>query len=257
LVRQKSGKNIADSIFRFNQLIIEETQHLAVAYKANVAFYAGFGAEGLEGLRLTHKFLQEKYPQIPRIADCKRSEMGESVEMVRRELFDWLGFTAVMVTPWFGFDTLRDYLRYEENGIFVYVHDSNPSAVELQDLELKDGRKLYEAVAQHLLQWNTTGNVLVEAGATYPAQLHRIREIVGEEMPILVAGLGPQGGSPSDLRGSFGSQGKRLLANSSRGIIFAGESSDSEKTYRKKVRNAAENFRNELQAASRTEERQR
>ena len=94
------------------------------------------------------------------------------------------------MTPWFGFDTVRDYVDGEEHGVCVYVHDSNPTAVEFQDLELKDGRRVYEEVARKVArQWNINGNVMVEAGATYPKQLKRVREIVGEEMVILTAGI--------------------------------------------------------------------
>ena len=88
--------------------------------------------------------------------------------MVKQEIFDWLGFDSILVTPWFGQDTIKDYLDDETKGVGVYVHDSNPSAVEFQDLELKDGRKVYEAVAENLVKnWNKNGNVFVEAGATY------------------------------------------------------------------------------------------
>jgi orotidine-5'-phosphate decarboxylase len=76
----------------------------------NLAFYAGFGAEGLKGLKETNDYIRRNHPAIPIFADCKRSEMGESVDMVRREIFDELGFNCVMVTPWFGYDTIRDYL---------------------------------------------------------------------------------------------------------------------------------------------------
>ncbi len=220
----KKGKSVAQAIFDFNKHVITATADLAVAYKSNVAFYAGFGEQGLEGLRLTNEYLQANHPEIPLFADCKRSEMGESVKMVEYEIFTWLQFDCVMVTPWFGFDTVRDYLNHEEHGVAVFVHDSNPTAVEFQELKLHDGRRVYEEVATRLVDvWNTNGNVIVEAGATYPKALRKVRDIVGEEMPILTAGIGAQGASPDDVKGVFGKNGRRLFVNSSRGIIFAGE----------------------------------
>lgn len=244
----KKGLSVSDAVFEFNKKVVEATQDLAVAYKSNVAFYAGFGAEGLEGLARTNHWIQENYPTIPLLADCKRSEMGESVKMIEHEIFEWLGFDCVMVTPWFGFDTVRDYLTKEQNGVAVYVHDSNPTAAEFQELELKDGRRVYEEVTQRVVDvWNTNGNVFVEAGATYPEALRRVRQIVGEKMPILTAGVGIQGGKVSDIAGVFGKNGKRLLVNSSRGIIFAGE---GKKDYFGEVRNAAATFRQQLLEAS-------
>lgn len=115
------NSSISQAVFNFNRKIIEVTHDLVAAYKMNLAFYAGFGSEGLEGLRLTNKFLKENYPLIPIFADCKRSEMGESVAMVKHEIFEWFLFDCVMVTPWFGFDTVRDYLDDEEHGVCVYV----------------------------------------------------------------------------------------------------------------------------------------
>lgn len=244
----KKGKSIASAIFDFNKQVIDVTHDVSVAYKSNVAFYAGFGTEGLEGLRQTSKYLREKYPTIPHIADCKRSEMGESVKMIEKEIFEWLGFDAILVTPWFGFDTVRDYFHDESYGVGVFVHDSNPTAGEFQDLELADGRKVYEVVAQHICTtWNKTGNVFAEAGATYPKELARVRRIVGDDMPILTAGIGAQGAKPEVLKGLFGKNKKRLFVNSSRGIIFAGEGSSD---YFQAVRAAAAQLQKKLLVVS-------
>ncbi len=245
----KRGKSVRDAIVDFNTAVIKETADFAACYKMNLAFYAGFGEDGLDALAKTNAFLRKYYSDIPRLADGKRSEIGESVSMVKREIFDWLGFDCVMVTPWFGFDTMRDYLDDETKGVCVYVHDSNPSAVEFQDLELKDGRRVYEVVAERVRDaWNTNGNVFVESGATYPEQLRRVRAIVGEDMVILTAGVGVQGGTVDGLRGVFGKDGQRLLVNSSRGIIFAGE---GVKDYFDAVRQTAESLHDRLREASR------
>lgn len=242
----KKGRSIAEAIFAFNKEIVDVTQDIAVAYKSNLAFYAGFGADGIEGLRLTNEYLRKNHQEIPLFADCKRSEMGESVRMVEHEIFTWLQFDCVMVTPWFGFDTIKDYLADDSHGVTVYVHDSNPTAVEVQELELSNGMKVYEEVTRlSCTTWNPNGNVIVEAGATYPAALRRVREIAGEDMPILTAGVGIQGGKLDDIKGVFGKNGKRLFVNSSRGIIFAGEGKSD---YFKAVRETAV----ELQVALQT-----
>lgn len=233
------GKTISEAILFFNTVIVESTFEFAVAYKSNVSFYAGFGAEGLKGLQLTNEYIQNNHPNIPLLADCKRSEMGESVTMVKQEIFDWLHFDCVMATPWFGSDTVKDYVVDEEKGVCIYVHDSNPSAVEIQEVKLENGKYLYEYVTELVTnKWNTNDNVFIEAGATYPIALKRCREIVGENMPILTAGVGVQGGQAKDLVGCFGKNGQRLMVNSSRGIIFAGNQEDSEKEYREKVSHA-------------------
>lgn len=241
---------ISGSIFEFNKLIINATAHLAITYKSNIAFYAGFGHEGLEGLRLTNEYLLQRYPEIPRLADCKRSEMDESVFMTKKEIFKWLKFDCIMVTPWFGYDTIKDYLDNSSYGVVVYVHDSNKSAIEFQDVELRNGQRLYEYVAERIIKrWNKKGNIFVEAGATYPKQLRRVREIVGEDMPILTAGVGIQGGSVDDLKGVFGKKNKRLLVNSSRGIIFSSKKNTHD-VYFKDVKTNAELLQKKLYKVS-------
>lgn len=235
----KTKSAVSKSIFLFNRAVIESTADIVACYKMNLSFYYGFGEEGIAGLKQTNTFLKKYYPWIPIIADCKRSEMGESVKMVKQEIFDWLGFDCVMATPWFGFDTIAGYLLDQKHGVCIYTHNSNPSAPEFQDLTLKNGLKLYEFVAQEITEkWNKNGNVFVEVGATYPKQLRRIRKIIGEEMFILAAGIGSQGATVSDLKGCFGFKHQRLLVSSSRGIIFAGKGSRSKQDYFKKVREA-------------------
>jgi orotidine-5'-phosphate decarboxylase len=229
----------------------------------NLAFYAGFGSEGLKGLRETNAYIRKNYPGIPLLADCKRSEMGESVEMVRREIYEDLGFDCVMVTPWFGYDTIRDYLSNPSHGVVVYVHDSNPSAYEIQDLLVvgrpsPEGRDsippeslatptpLYEYVTRKVIdEWNSNGNVILESGLTYPRALRRVREVAGPDMPLLVAGLGAQGGRAEDLRGLFGTNNRRLFVNVSRGIIFP----SGQAPWETMVANAIEEYSSILRAA--------
>lgn len=243
---------ISQSIFEFNKLIIGATAHIAIAYKSNVVFYAGFGQDGLAGLRLTNEYLLREYPEIPRLADCKRSEMDETITMVKQEIFDWLKFDCIMVTPWFGYDTVNGYLDDPSHGVIVYIHDSNKTAEEIQDVELKDGRRFYEYVAERVIKhWNKNSNIFVEAGATYPKQLRKVREIVGQDMPILTAGIGIQGGRIDDLKGVFGKNNKRLLVNSSRGIIFS-SNKNTHDSYFQEVKKNAELFRKKLYRMSTT-----
>ena len=236
----KADRSISEAIFYFNQKVIEATHHLAIIYKMNTSFYAGYGSQGLEGLRLTNQYLKSQHPEIQILADCKRSEMGESVKMVAAELFDWLKFDCVMVTPWFGIDTMKDYFSDETKGVVIYIHDSNPSAPEIQDLELADGRKVYEEVARKVAtDWNLNGNLWAEAGATYLEQLRKIRQIIGADIPLLVAGVGAQGGKVEDLQGLFGTNGRRLIVNSSRGIIFASQAKNEQEYFTEVGRAAA------------------
>lgn len=243
----KKNSSVSQAILEFNKLIIEQTHDMAAAYKMNVAFYAGFGVEGLKGLELTNQYIKSNVSDSILLADCKRSEMGESVLMVKQEIFDWLQFDCVMCTPWFGQDTVAEYVKDEAKGVCIYVHDSNPSAPDFQGVLLKNGLYLYEYVAQQVSQiWNKNDNIFIEVGATYPKVLNKVRKIVGEDMVMLTAGIGPQGGKIADLKNIRGKSKQRLLVNSSRGIIFAGERTATKKEYCQSVRSAAIELQQQL-----------
>lgn len=237
----KKNASISEAIFIFNRHVIEVTHDIAIAYKINTTFYSAFGEDGLRALEKTNRFLRSHYETIPILADCKRDEIGDGAYLLGKEIFDKFLFTCILVTPWFGRDVIYELLKKNDHGVCVYVHDSNPSAKDLQELELKTGLKLYEHIAREVVtSWNRNGNVFVEAGLTYPNALKQVRTIVGETVPILTSGIGPQGGKIENLRGVFGKRGKRLLVNSSRSIIFAGK---GHKDYFSAVRKAADTLR--------------
>jgi orotidine-5'-phosphate decarboxylase len=108
----------------------------------------------------------------------------------------------------------------------VLCRTSNAGARELQDLDV-GGRKLYQLVAEKVAkEWNSRGNCLLVVGATYPDELADIRRITGE-MTFLVPGIGAQGGDiEKAVRNGRRADGRGLVINSSRGILYAGQGED-------------------------------
>lgn len=237
-------KNVSESIFAFSKVIVEATYDLCIGYKFNLSFYEGYGVNGLQGLNLTTSYIKQKYPDLLLFADSKKAEIGDSAVMFRKQIIDNLGFDCVMITPWFGYDSVRDLELSEDMGVSIYVHDSNKTASEIQDLELKNGKILYEYLTEKILkEWNTQNNLLIEVGATYPNQLRMVREIVGEDYPILTVGIGSQGGKINDLKGIFGKNDRRLIVCVSRRIIYP-QMNDPD--YPDAVRRSAEDIAQEL-----------
>lgn len=214
------------SIFNFNKAIIDATADLVCAYKPQVAHYEEAGLEGWSALNKTIKYLKEKYPQIPIILDAKRADIGSTNMHYAKAIFDNLGFDAVTVNPYLGEEALSPFLERKEKGVIVLVRTSNSGASEFQDL-LTDGKPLYQVVAEHVAgKWNKNGNCAVVVGATYPEELEKVRRIVGE-MPILIPGIGAQGGDlKATLEAGFNSNKTGVIINSSRGIIYASKGSD-------------------------------
>jgi orotidine-5'-phosphate decarboxylase len=213
--------------FAFNKAIIDATADLACAFKPNSAFYEAKGAAGIEELNLTCAYIREKYPDIPIILDFKRGDIGNTNAYSAKFAFDYLGVDAVTVQAYPGRTAAQPLLDYKDKGIMVLCHFSNEGAEEFQDLEV-DGQKLYLRVAQNVKdEWNTNGNCQLMIGATYPEQLAEARKLVGDEMVFLVPGFGAQGGAlEATVRGGINKDGKGMIINSSRGIIYAGSGED-------------------------------
>lgn len=208
----------------FNQALIDATADLVCAYKPQIAHYAACGAEA--ELLATISYVHENYPDIPVILDAKRGDIGSTAEKYAIEAFGRYQADAVTVNPYLGGDSLEPFLKYKEKGVVILCRTSNPGGGELQGLEI-NGEPLYLKVAElAATAWNKNRNVLLVVGATWPAELARVREVVGE-IPLLVPGVGAQGGDLAEvLRAGLDSRGAGLVINSSRGIIYAGSGED-------------------------------
>lgn len=239
----KKNNSLEKSIFDFNKKIIDSTHDLVLAYKPNVVFYSAYGISGLKALKKTNEYIKNKYPNIAIVADCKRSEMFRGAELTAKELFKEFLFDAFTVTPWFGYDTIEPYQQYKDKAVFILCHDSNPSALEIQNVELKSGQFLYEYVTELIRKkWNRNGNVFIEAGLTFPRQLKQIRKISGDDMIILSVGLGHQGGKLKDIIYGLNTKGSNLIVSASRDIIFASQDKDFSVKARDKAKEIYDNI---------------
>lgn len=212
-----------NSITKFNQSIIDNTHDFVCAYKFQSAFYEAAGIDGITALKESVEYIRENYPEIPAILDAKRGDIGNSNEAYVKAIFDDLGVDAVTVSPYLGQQSLKPFLERTDKEILVLVKTSNPGAGEFQDLIVGERKKpLYQVVAEHVAkEWNTNNNLAVVVGATYPRELAEVRKIVGD-MPILIPGIGAQGGDlKAILENGLDSKKQGLIINSSRGIIFA------------------------------------
>jgi orotidine-5'-phosphate decarboxylase len=139
-----------------------------------------------------------------------------------------MGVDAITVHPYPGKEALEPFLARKEKGIIVLAKTSNPGSGEFQDLRVGEEREpLYMVVARHVAkEWNANGNCGIVVGATYPEELRRVREVVGD-MPILIPGLGAQGGEiAATVQAGKDSRGWGMILNSARGIIFASKGND-------------------------------
>lgn len=228
-----------DPYFKFNKSIIDATKDLVCAYKINMAFYE---ALGLKGYKLLQKTIKYAPSDIIVILDGKRNDIGNTAKKYAKSLFEELGADAATITPYLGKDGIMPFLNYKDKCSFILCRTSNPSAVDFQDLKV-EAKPLFEYVANKIKQWNTNDNCGAVVGATYPDELKTIRSILGDNIPLLIPGVGSQGADvEKTVKYGTNSKGKMAIINSSRSIIYAG----NDKDYAEKIRKAAISLRDEI-----------
>jgi orotidine-5'-phosphate decarboxylase len=207
--------------FEFNKWIIDQTHEFVCAYKPNIAFYEARGAQGLAELQMTMAYMKENHPNIFTICDAKRGDIGSTNEGYVRAIFDELGFDAITLHPYLGKTALAPFLERDDKACIILCRTSNPNSDELQGLTIGE-KPLWEHVLEHVRDtWNENHNCMLVIGATYPDDLRRARDIAGD-IPFLVPGVGAQGGDAATvLKLGADSNGRGLVVNSSRGVIFA------------------------------------
>lgn len=215
----------ATALARFNQEIIAATADLVCAYKPNLAFYAQYGLPGLEALRATRALVPGG---IPVLLDAKVNDIGHTASAYATAYFDAFGFDAITASPYLGEDSLRPFLERRDRGVFVVCRTSNPGAGDLQDLPLApDGAPVYQAVAARIKRWGDRyGFCGAVVGATYPRELAEVRRIA-PAAPILVPGIGAQGGDlEATVRAGLDRDGFGLVVSASRAVLYASTGAD-------------------------------
>ena len=234
-----SEKATAHAIWLFNKALIDAVCDIVPAIKPQFAYYELYGIEAIKVLNETIKYAQSKGMLV--IADCKRNDIGAtstayaegiigSTDILGGRKVEMTGSDCATVNAYLGIDGVKPFLDVcsrDGKGIFILVRTSNPSAGDLQDLELKDGRKVYEAMAELVNTWGSDlvgeegfSSVGAVVGATWPEQAVEARKLMPNNL-ILVPGYGAQGAGPDSAVASFTAEGKGSIVNASRSLMCA------------------------------------
>lgn len=209
-------------ILSFNSRIIEATKDYASAYKLNFAFYESEGIVGLKNLEQTLKLIPS---HILTIGDAKRGDIGNTSQMYAKAVFNNFGFDCITLHPYMGYDSLSPFFEYDNKLNFVLTLTSNPGADDIEKLKLRNDQYLYQKIIELVNRWNDKNNCGIVFGATKIQELNNNLSII-KNLPVLLPGVGAQGGKFEDVINSFNSAGrKNYLINISRGILYK-DSSD-------------------------------
>jgi orotidine-5'-phosphate decarboxylase len=244
-------KGDASRIYDFCAAIVDATADTAIAFKPQIAYFAAHRAE--DQLERLMEHMRRTAPHVPTILDAKRGDIGSTAQQYAIEAFERYGADAVTLSPFMGFDSVQPYLQYHGKGAFLLCRTSNPGGDDLQNQRLAsvEGQPLlYEHVAR-LAQgpWNLNGQLGLVVGATYPAEIERVRALA-PTLPLLIPGVGAQGGDAvATVRAGLRTQGETttgpIIVNSSRAILYASDGDD----FAAASRRVALKTRDELHAA--------
>ena len=227
------------ALYRFNQQLIDAVSDLIPAVKPQFAYYEQYGVSGLAALQKTITYAQSKGLLV--IADAKRNDIGSTAEAYSRAILgqtnlgesisqSFIGADCITLNGYLGIDGIKPFLdqcQKSGQGVYILVRTSNPSAGDLQDLVLDDGRTVYEAMAGKVAEWGQDligqsgySSVGAVVGATWPRQAEKLRQIMPHSL-ILVPGYGAQGATAEDAVASFGPDGQGAIVNASRSLMLA------------------------------------
>ena len=198
--------------------VVKRTADHVCCYKPNSAFWEQYGPDGWKALLE----LKEQIPaQIPVLLDAKRSDMGNTMAAYARAVYGMLDMDAVTLQAYQGSDSLREFTKFTDRGVYVVCRSSNPGAADLQHLDA-EGKPLYIRVCELAERLNDAGNIGLVVGATAPEQVAEVR--AATSMPFLLPGIGAQGGDlEGSVRAAWNGDEASCLVSVSRSVLYAAD----------------------------------
>jgi len=221
------------ALYRFNQQIIDATFDVAGCFKVQIAYYEALGLKGLIVYKDTLKYIRDKGGIV--IADIKRGDIAKTAEMYAKAHFEGdFESDFITVNPYMGMDSIEPYLPYvknKEKGLFSLVRTSNKGAEDIEYIENKENKKVYDVVGEKLLKignefmgqcgYSSIGGVV---GCTHIDEGLKMRKDL-EKMFFLIPGYGAQGGAAEDVA-IYLKNGNGGVVNASRSILLAYKKSE-------------------------------
>ena len=214
-------QSVEKKIVKFYSDILDSIKVGSV--KPNYAFFAQYGFSGLRALKKVITVARRNGISV--ILDAKRGDIGKSSKAYAKEVFGFWKADAVTVSPYMGRDSVQPFVDFckKNKGVYILVKTSNQGSKDFQELETKGG-KVFMRVAQSVLDWHENGTGAV-VGATNLEELEKISSFFDgrKEIPLLIPGVGAQGGSAKEVSKVLKGDLRIHRINSSSGINYAYE----------------------------------
>ena len=233
-----TGSHASDEVkvWRFLREVIDITGPHICSYKAQKAFFDVF-PKGHELLAKVVAYAQERYPEVIVFIDAKVGDIDNTMEAYLHNIFEEIRADGLVVNPYMGDDVLKPFELLSDKASIVLVKTSNPGADIVQNIVLSDGRMLWQYMLQLVAErWNKGSNLIPVLSSITDTDLSSVRQVIPDDMPILFAGYGVQGGNLNHFRQLLDSTGRGVFVNSSRGILYPYDPAETE--WRRKILDA-------------------
>lgn len=228
-ITQATDKTDEEKTYSFLTHVIDITAPHACSFKLQKAFYDTFD-RGHELLRDTINYIHTNYSDIPVFVDCKIGDTDNTMLAYMHLLFDDMKADSIVINPYMGDDVLEPFMNDSKKSAIVLVQTSNPRSKIVQEIITASGKQLWEEMLDLTLnRWNTQNNlILVLSSNTDASHYGSIRQQIPQDVPILLAGIGLQGGNPIVLKKLLNDNNRGVFVNSSRGITYPYEQDNTE-----------------------------
>jgi orotidine-5'-phosphate decarboxylase len=194
--------------------------------KPQSAFFERHGSAGVAVLERLLARAREAGCLV--LLDVKRGDIGSTVQAYADAYLDPaspLAADAVTASPYLGFGSLHpmiDTALAHDRGVFVLALTSNPEGPEVQRARGADGRTVAGAVLAQIAERNLGAEPVGSVGAVVGATIGGTTEDLAVNGPLLVPGLGAQGGTADDIRRIFADVLADVVPSTSREVLSAG-----------------------------------
>jgi orotidine-5'-phosphate decarboxylase len=211
----------------FCDTVVDALADRVAVLKPQSAFFERFGSAGFAVLESTIRQCRERGALV--LCDAKRGDIGSTPQAYAEAFLNPdspLSVDAITVSPYLGFGSVVPFLDLAEQhgrGVFVLALTSNPEGAQVQHARAADGRTVAQTILDEVAARNAgaepVGSLGVVIGATIGSTGHDVTHI---NAPVLVPGMGTQGGAPTDLVSVFAGVKGLLLPSYSREVLAAG-----------------------------------
>lgn len=219
--------NLTDDkkVLFFLKNVVEETIDHVCAYKIQKAFFDLIN-NGRGALKEIIDYIRDIDPNMPVLLDCKIGDIDNTMNAYLKNVFDYLGSDGVVVNYYMGGDVLSGMKDYPNKSFIVLIKTSNPSSDMVQNILLENGDELWVYLLKMIVNDYNRSQIIPILSSNANFDVSKIREIIPQQMPILLAGVGAQGGSIDIIKGLLNKDKIGVFVNSSRDILYKNISHD-------------------------------